>query len=207
MTIIGLTGGIGSGKSTVASYFQRLGIVCVDADLIARDIVRKGQPALAQLVTKFGSDILDTEGNLNRVILRKIIFEDESNRLWVNQLMHPLIRSEMLVQCHQAKSPYVILMVPLLFENNLNSLVSRVLVIDTDETTQIVRTTLRDNVPKQQVTAIISSQINRAERLKKADDIIENHLDTSVKKLEEQVLILHNKYLELCQIENSMPNL
>lgn len=197
MFMIGLTGGIGSGKSTVARLFEQFGIICIDADLIARKIVEVGQPALTALSNHFGEQVLYSDGSLNREKLRKIIFDNHDERLWVNQLLHPVIRQTMIEKALKATSPYVILMIPLLFENSLETLVSRVLVIDTDEQTQIMRASLRDNTSEQHIQSIISAQISREERNNRAHDIIQNTATTSYLELEQQVSILHQNYLEL----------
>lgn len=197
MFMIGLTGGIGSGKSTVARLFEQFGIICIDADLIARKIVEVGQPALTALSNHFGEQVLYSDGSLNREKLRKIIFDNHDERLWVNQLLHPIIRQTMLEKALKATSPYVILMIPLLFENSLETLVSRVLVIDTDEQTQIMRASLRDSTSEQHIQSIISAQISRQERNNRAHDIIQNTATTSYLELEQQVSILHQNYLEL----------
>lgn len=199
MFMIGLTGGIGSGKSTVARLFEQFGIICIDADLIARKIVEVGQPALTALSNHFGEQVLYSDGSLNREKLRKIIFDNHDERLWVNQLLHPVIRQTMIEKALKATSPYVILMIPLLFENSLETLVSRVLVIDTDEQTQIMRASLRDNTSEQHIQSIISAQISREERNNRAHDIIQNTATTSYLELEQQVSILHQNYLKLSQ--------
>ncbi len=199
MFILGLTGGIGSGKSTVAALFEKNGIECIDADLIAREVVAIGQPALTALADHFGIQILHSDGGLNREKLRKIIFENHVERQWVNQLLHPIIRQTMLEKALKATSPYVILMIPLLFENSLETLVSRVLVIDTDEQTQIMRASLRDNTSEQHIQSIIRSQISRQERNNRAHDIIQNSATTSHFELVQQVSVLHQSYLKLSQ--------
>lgn len=199
MFMIGLTGGIGSGKSTVARLFEQFEIICIDADLIAREIVEVGQPALTALSNHFGEQVLYSDGSLNREKLRKIIFDNHDERLWVNQLLHPVIRQTMIEKALKATSPYVILMIPLLFENSLETLVSRVLVIDTDEQTQIMRASLRDNTSEQHIQSIVSAQISRQERNNRAHDIIQNTATTSYLELEQQVSILHQNYLKLSQ--------
>ncbi|MGL4899407.1 MAG: dephospho-CoA kinase, partial [Shewanella sp.] len=128
--VVGLTGGIGSGKTTVANLFAELGITLVDADIVAREVVAKGSAGLNAIVAHFGSQILTPEGELDRGKLRQRIFSHDEERLWLNQLLHPMIRQTMLTQVNQATSPYVIMVVPLLFENGLDSLVNRVLVVD-----------------------------------------------------------------------------
>ncbi|QSX34006.1 dephospho-CoA kinase [Shewanella avicenniae] len=191
--IVGLTGGIGCGKTTVANIFAELGVTVVDADIIAREVVAKGSDGLHKIVQHFGSEILTDNQELDRAKLRERIFQTPAEREWLNQLLHPLIRQRMLQQCHDAASPYALMVVPLLFENRLERLVNHTLVIDIAEETQIARTIARDHVSKTQVVNIIASQISREQRLAKADDVISNQGD--VDALRSQILALHNKYL------------
>ena len=197
MFIVGLTGGIGSGKSTIAQHFIELGITCIDADLTAREVVQPGEPALDAISQYFGETILLADGSLDRRKLREEIFANPSAREWLNELLHPLIRQRMLQQCQQANSPYCILMVPLLFENNLQSLVQRTLVIDVDEATQIRRTMLRDKTTEEQVKAIITTQCSRQQRLTLADDVIVNTDDVTSVQRQSRVISLHQTYLSL----------
>jgi dephospho-CoA kinase len=197
MFIVGLTGGIGSGKSTVAKHFMALGITCIDADSVAREVVQPNEPALSAIVQHFGTDILMPDGSLNRRQLRDKIFANPTEREWLNELLHPLIRQRMLEQCQQANGPYCILMVPLLFENNLQSLVQRILVVDVDEATQIRRTMQRDNSTESQANAIITAQYSRQQRLTFADDIIINSDDISILQRNNRVLELHQIYQQL----------
>ena len=200
MFIVGLTGGIGSGKSTIAQHFIELGITCIDADLTAREVVQPGEPALDAISQHFGKTILLTDGSLDRRKLREEIFANPSAREWLNQLLHPLIRQRMLQQCQHANSPYCILMVPLLFENNLQSLVQRTLVIDVDEATQIRRTMRRDNTTEKQVKAIIATQCSRQQRLMQADDVIVNTDDVTPEQRQSRVSSLHQTYLSLASL-------
>ncbi|GIU21618.1 MULTISPECIES: dephospho-CoA kinase [unclassified Shewanella] len=193
--IVGLTGGIGSGKTTVANLFEELGITLVDADIIARDVVAKGSIGLIKITEHFGTDTLLADGNLDRAKLRQKIFSDDSERLWLNNLLHPMIRDEMLEQCKAAQSDYVIMVVPLLFENGLDRLVDRTLLVDISPELQQQRTISRDAVTAQQVKNIIGSQASRAEKLSKADDVIDNHGEISALKC--KVNALHNFYLKL----------
>jgi len=190
--IIGLTGGIASGKTTVANLFSDLGVEIVDADIVAREVVAPGSIALQQIARKFGQDILLAGGGLDRGALRQIIFSDDSAKAWLNQLMHPLIRETIVQQLSQTTSCYSILVAPLLLENNMQSLVSRVLVVDTDEQRQIERTMSRDNSDKAQVQAIMSSQMLRTKRLALADDIIKNN--GMINNLTSDVKKLHDSY-------------
>lgn len=203
MFIVGLTGGIGSGKSTIAKHFINLGVECIDADEIAREVVEPHEPALTLIREHFGEDSLTQKGELNRAYIRERIFAAPPEREWLNALLHPLIRERMILRCQNAKSLYCILMIPLLFENHLESIVNRVLVIDTDEQTQIQRTMKRDLVSETQVKAIIASQYPREKRLQQADDIIVNNNDSSASSLMLQIQNLHEIYQALAHLAKS----
>ncbi|BAJ00225.1 dephospho-CoA kinase [Shewanella violacea] len=192
--LIGLTGGIGSGKTTVANLFAELGIELVDADIVARDVVAIGTRGLNQIASHFGKQILNQDGSLDRSALREIIFNQPKERIWVNGLLHPMIRTEMLNQLAATSSPYTILVAPLLFENELDKLVNRTLLIDISPSQQSQRTLSRDAVTSEQVEKIISSQAPRAEKLAKADDVIDNQGEISA--LKSKVIALHNNYLK-----------
>ena len=194
MYVVAITGGIGSGKTTVANQFAALGIEVVDADLIAREVVEPGTPALTAIASHFGPGILDEQGRLDRRALRERIFSDPAAKSWLNALLHPIIRSEMLRQCAAANSPYCLLVVPLLVENRLTELAERVLVIDVDEATQIERTCRRDGVNREQAQAILASQASRSERLAMADDVLDNQSGTT-ETIRERILALHETYL------------
>ncbi|MNX27038.1 Dephospho-CoA kinase [compost metagenome] len=194
MYVVAITGGIGSGKTTVANQFAALGIEVVDADLIAREVVEPGTPALTAIASHFGPGILDEQGRLDRRALRERIFSDPAAKSWLNALLHPIIRSEMLRQCAAANSPYCLLVVPLLVENRLTELADRVLVIDVDEATQIERTCRRDGVSREQAQAILASQASRSERLAMADDVLDNQSGTT-ETIRERILALHETYL------------
>ena len=194
MYVVAITGGIGSGKTTIANQFAALGIEVVDADLIAREVVEPGTPALAAIASHFGPGILDEQGRLDRRALRERIFSDPAAKSWLNALLHPIIRSEMLRQCAAVSSPYCLLVVPLLVENRLTELADRVLVIDVDEATQIERTCRRDGVSREQAQAILASQANRSERLAMADDVLDNQSGTT-ETIRERILALHETYL------------
>lgn len=193
--VVGLTGGIGSGKTTVANLFAAEGISLVDADIVAREVIAPGSTGLEAIVTHFGIEILTPEGELDRAKLRQRIFSHPEEREWLNQLLHPMIRQEMLAQVEKATSAYVIMVVPLLFENGLDRLVNRTLVVDISPELQINRTVKRDNVDASQVNNIISSQCSRSEKLARADDIIDNQGEIST--LKREVLALHQRYLQL----------
>ncbi|MBR7629046.1 dephospho-CoA kinase [Aeromonas popoffii] len=194
MYVVAVTGGIGSGKTTIANQFAALGIDVVDADVIARDVVEPGAPALAAIATYFGPDVIAPDGQLDRRSLRERVFSDTNAKAWLNALLHPLIRQEMLRQCAAARSPYCLLVVPLLVENKLTGLANRVLVIDVDEATQIERTCRRDGVSDEQAKAIIAAQASRSERLAAADDVIDNH-NGSQMAIKTRILALHETYL------------
>jgi dephospho-CoA kinase len=195
MLVVGLTGGIGSGKSTVANFFSALGINVFDADLIAREIVAPGTLALDKIITRFGSQIINDTGYLNRSKLRNIIFSDPAAKLWLENLLHPLVRTRMRELVQQATSPYCLLMIPLLLEGKPNDLVQRILVVDAPEELQVNRTQLRDKASVQQINQIMQTQVSRSQRLAKADEVIVNDGDLS--QLESQVANLHVKYLSL----------
>jgi|TARA_B110000196_G_scaffold74976_1_gene64376 dephospho-CoA kinase len=194
--IIGLTGGIGSGKTAASDAFKSLGIDIIDADMSSRRVVERGQPALDDIQDHFGSDILDSENNLDRAKLREIIFQDPKERVWLEELLHPKIAQHIKDQLESSKSPYCVLVSPLLLETEQKSFCSSVLVVDVPEESQISRTSKRDGVSEEQVKSIIATQINREQRLKQADEIIMN--DGSIEELKEKILVLHTKYLSQC---------
>ena len=193
--IIGLTGGIGSGKSAVSSHFETLGISIVDADIVAREVVEPEQPALEQIAEHFGNSIITSEGTLDRAALRVLIFEDSNERKWLESLLHPLIREEIVSQLKQSQSPYSILSSPLLLETDQYSMVNRVLVVDVSVETQIERTVQRDNNSLEQVEAIIKTQSSRDFKQQKADDIILN--TGTIESLHDKVNGFHQRYLQL----------
>ncbi|AUB73953.1 MULTISPECIES: dephospho-CoA kinase [Pseudomonas] len=193
--ILGLTGGIGSGKSAAAEHFAALGVHVVDADHAARWVVEPGRPALAKIAEHFGDAVLQADGQLDRSALRSLIFSDPELRRWLEALLHPLIREEIALNLAQAKSPYAILVSPLLIESGQYATTQRVLVIDAPQALQIERTLLRDNTSEQQVQAILKAQASREERLSHADDILVN--DSDLKTLQTEVERLHHFYLTL----------
>lgn len=193
--IVGLTGGIGSGKSEVSRRFQALGITVVDADEVARQVVEPGQPALADIAKHFGSNILLPDGELDRAQLRKIIFSQLEQKRWLESLLHPLINTQIRQQLVAAQSPYVMLSSPLLLETRQHELVDRILVIDASEALQIARASNRDANNEDQIKAIMETQLDRNERISRADDIIHNHgilleLDDQISKLHQQYLLM-----------------
>ena len=194
MYVVAITGGIGSGKTTVANQFAELGIEVVDADIIAREVVEPGTPALAAIAAHFGADVIAPDDRLDRRQLRERVFTDPQAKGWLNALLHPLIRSEMQRQCAAARSPYCLLVVPLLVENRLTALANRVLVIDVDEATQIERTCRRDGVSREQAEAILAAQASRTERLAAADDVLDNQNGTP-EAIKSRIFALHETYL------------
>ncbi|MGI3746354.1 MAG: dephospho-CoA kinase [Janthinobacterium lividum] len=193
--ILGLTGGIGSGKSAAAQCFVDLGVHLVDADHAARWVVEPGRPALAQIAEHFGPSVLQADGTLNRSAMRELIFKDPQQRVWLESLLHPLIREEIRQYLARAESAYAILVSPLLLETSQHQMVQRVLVIDVPESVQIERTVLRDKTNQEQVRAILKAQASREERLSRADDVIVNDRDPAW--LKNEVERLHHFYLTL----------
>ena len=193
--VVGVTGGIGSGKTTVTDLFAEHGITVVDADVIAREVVAPESDGLRQIVEHFGKSILLPSGSLDRNALRKHVFAHPEDKTWLDQLLHPLIRKEMAAQTLAANSAYCILSVPLLVEGGLQTLVNRLLVIDIPEALQIERASARDNSDEQLIRAIMQNQCSRKQRLAVADDVVDN--STSIKHLNQQIQVLHNKYLQL----------
>lgn len=195
--MIGLTGGIGSGKSTVANLFAELGVTVIDADVIAREVVVPNSAALKQIVARFGTAILDSTGQLNRARLRDRIFQasDESKkeRLWLEQLLHPMIFDEIKHRAQQSTSPYCIAVIPLLLETKFHFPVDRILVVDTPLELQRQRVQQRDNHSDHFIDAILNTQCTREERLKAADDVIVN--DKGIIELKQQIEKLHADYL------------
>lgn len=193
--VVAITGGIGSGKSTVANLFTPYGIEQVDADVIARHVVEPGTPALAAIRAHFGTEVLQSDGALDRAALRARIFAEPEEKQWLNALLHPLIGQTMRQALAAARSEYVLWVVPLLVENQLYAEADRVLVVDVSPQTQIQRTYHRDQVPIAQVEQILRAQATREQRLAVADDVINNDGDPS--QLSAQVARLHQHYLQL----------
>ncbi len=204
MFVIGLTGGIGSGKTAATDRFAALGISIVDADIASRIVVEPGTPALSRIAEHFGTEILLNDGSLNRATLRKIIFADPAEKVWLEKLLHPLIAEEIKRQLESARSPYVVFVSPLLTESSQHELCDRILVIDAPEELQLERTIQRDNNDAAQVQRIIASQASREYRLTHADDVIEN--TGSLENLSQQVAALHSRYLELATEKSRNPS-
>lgn len=195
MLIIGLTGGIGSGKSTVAKLFEDKGITIIDADQLARDVTQPGKPALKKIVEKFGPGILLPNQSLDRTKLRKLVFSDDHQRIWLEQLLHPLIRDELRQRIRNADSPYCIVMIPLLIETAPNPLIDRILVVDARKDQQVDRAAVRDSQSGSEIYTILSKQSTREQRLRAADDVISNV--GTIEDLVGQVDALHRYYLSL----------
>lgn len=195
--IIGLTGGIGSGKTQAAAYFHELGIDIIDADAISREVVAPGMPSLEAIVKKFSPAILNADQSLNREKLRTHIFEHPEDRNWLEELLHPLIRAKMIQAATNCSSPYCVMVIPLLIENLPHPFVDRILVIDCSKDMQIKRIMSRDSLTIDQAIKIIHSQVSRTDRLKHAQDIIQN--DGPLAHLKAQVRALHTTYLKLCE--------
>ena len=191
MLTVGLTGGVGSGKSTVAKLFAELGIEVIDADSIAREVVTKGENALHKITQYFGNDILLENGELDRKKLGKKIFADETARKWLENLLHPVIRSRINTKIQHVQSTYCIIVIPLLVETHVDY-VDRVLVVDCDETLQLERIVIRDNITNAQAKNMLKAQTSRKARCSRADDVILNEND--IKSLRCQVKRLHERY-------------
>ena len=192
--ILGLTGGIGSGKSAASAWFETQGITVVDADIVAREIVEKGQPALKHIQDAFGQDILLENGELNRRALRDIIFKDPEARQRLEAITHPAIRQSIIQQLHAATSAYVILVSPLLFETNQHELAHHTLLIDADEQIQLQRASQRDGQNEEQIRKIIAAQMSRTQKQQLANDTVLN--DGLLEHLHLQLKPLHLKYLQ-----------
>nr|ADI16234.1 dephospho-CoA kinase [uncultured bacterium HF0010_16H03] len=193
--IVGLTGGIGSGKSAAANFFMDLGIDIIDADLVAKNALKKNSKGYNLFIEKFGNKYLDNKKNINRELLRKDIFSNQINKDILENIVHPIVYDEILDFIANKQSPYCVVMVPLIFETNSSKNYDRILLIDCDTDTQIARSSKRDNQSSKDINKIISKQATRDERLSIADDIILN--TSSLKDLYNNVLKIHIKYLEL----------
>ena len=200
--IIGLSGGIASGKTTVANLFnEHFNIDIVDADIVAREVVALGSDGLKQITDHFGESILLDDGTLNRSRLRELIFSDPKEKQWLNDLLHPMIRDKIDSDLSKITSPYGLLVAPLLVENQMQGMTDRVLIVDVPAEVQIERTMSRDNVSREQVASILKSQASREQRLAVADDVIKNH--TKNQELLPQITDLHQKYLAISTVDGS----
>ncbi len=193
MYVVGLTGGIGSGKSAVSRQLETLGIQVIDADIVAREVVEPGEPALQRIAERFGNEVLTDDGQLDRRQLRAIVFADSKQRTWLEDLLHPLIRDRILQQLDAAQSAYTVLVSPLLLETDQHLLVNHTVVVDVEAAQQISRTASRDNSSEEQVRAILAAQMSREERLDRADSVVDNRGELAA--LAAQVSNLHQLLL------------
>lgn len=197
---IALTGGIGSGKSTVTSKFQQLGVPVIDSDVISRDIVKPGKPCLKSIINEFGSNLLTSEGTLDRDKLRNIIFNDDTAKKKLETILHPAIYQEIEEQVSKVDYPYCLIVIPLLIETKATDRFDRILVVDTPETLQVERARNRDKTSTKNIEKIIKTQVDQKQRLKYADDVIDNSL--TIEELNDSVVKLHEKYLKLSSYNN-----
>jgi dephospho-CoA kinase len=198
---IGLTGGIASGKSTVAQRFADLGVPVIDADVAARAVVASGTPGLARVIERFGPGVLAQNGELDRRALRDLIFSNPGARRDLESVLHPLIRTDMEKSADQAVGPYIVMAIPLLIEGGPSDRVDRILVVDVDEAVQLRRVMERDGCTTEQARAILASQASRSARLAAADDVLQNA--GTVTDLRQAVDRLHERYLRLAEIQGS----
>ncbi|WP_420554987.1 dephospho-CoA kinase [Neptuniibacter marinus] len=197
MFIVGITGGIGSGKSAVTGQLEQFGINVIDADIVAREVVAPKEEALQKIAQHFGSQILTDSGELNRAALRAKIFSDPEERRWLEQLLHPVIRARIIQQLGNTRSNYAVLASPLLLETDQHQLTDHIVVVDVPEAIQIERTVARDKNNVKQVKSIIQTQMPRDQKIAKADTIIDNSADLAT--LETKVSALHSKLLTLAK--------
>ncbi len=195
--VVALTGGIGSGKTTVADMFAELGVTLIDSDVLAREVVEPGQPALEEVVSAFGSDVLDETGKLNRAALREIVFGDAEKRRTLEAILHPRIIAEMNRRIEQVEGSYCLVCIPLLFETGRQTQFDRTLVVDLPPELQIERTLKRDGSPRATIEGILAAQVARSRRLELADDVIDN--SGEIRLVRREVDKLHQKYLELAE--------
>lgn len=198
MLTIGLTGGIGSGKSAASDHFADLGAEVIDTDLLSRELVKPGQPALQEIVATFGEQMLAVDGNLDRDALRTRVFSDTGARRQLEAILHPRIRSAMLERAASSDAPYIVFVIPLLLETGQQSLVDRVLVIDVPADLQRTRVAARSGLDNAEIDAILAAQVDRNSRLQAADDLISN--DGTIAELHAAVARLHRQYME--QVEH-----
>jgi len=198
MFVVGLTGGIGSGKTAATDFLAQQGITIVDADLASRVVVEPGQPALKRIADHFGEHVLTADGALDRRALREIVFAETDALKVLEGITHPAIGGELKRQIAASQSIYTVLVSPLLLETSQKALVDRILVIDAPAELQVKRAIERDHVPEEQIAAIIKAQMERTKRLDQADDVVENH--GSLQVLHEQLTSLHQRYLEMANV-------
>ena len=195
--IVGLTGGIGSGKTTVSKMFEKLGVPVIDADVIAHDIVKPGQPGLDKIKQHFPDEYFNSDGSLDRNVMRQAIFNKPELKKKLESLLHPIVYSEISRRCKLINYPYCLVVIPLLLESGGEDYVDRVLVVTTHQGHQISRVSSRDEVSHEDVEKILAHQARQEARLEIADDIIENNAE--LEALESKVQRLHHQYLELTQ--------
>ncbi len=195
--IVGLTGGIGSGKSTIADAFRQLDIDVVDADQASRKVVEPGMPALNIIADRFGAEMIHQDGTLHRAAMRKLIFSQPAEKDWLENLLHPLIAEWIVDQLQLAESAYVMLESPLLLETDQHQLVNTLLLIDLPEDLQLARTSERDSDSKQQIQAIIDSQMSRNEKLRRASFVFDNSL--ALDSLKPRVASLHETFMRMAK--------
>ena len=194
---IGLTGGIASGKTTVSDYFKRIGISVIDADVISHEVTKPNGSAFKEIISSFGSNILDDNGLIDRKKMRSIIFDDASKKKILEGIIHPKVREEMFNLVSQSNDHYLILSVPLLIETGMNKMMDRILVVDCSVETQIERLIQRDKINLDEAKSILRNQTNRSTRLKVADDLIVNEKNVTLTDLEKEVFELHRIYSKL----------
>lgn len=196
MLVVALTGGIGSGKTAVSDMFAQLGAQIIDTDRIAREIVEPGEPALEAIRQHFGEEVLNPDGSLNRTLLRARIFNHHKDRVWLEHLLHPMIRKQVKEQLAKQGYPYAVIVIPLFTTTTRQEypFIDRICVVDCEENLQVTRTQSRDGITQDMAKQIIATQIPRQERLALADDVVTNNLDLSA--LKKQIIDLHIRYLE-----------
>ena len=198
--VVGLTGGIGCGKSSTSQFFSDLGIDVIDTDVIDRQLTQPNGSAISLIQNTFGSSVITADGALDRNKMRDLVFANSESRHKLEQILHPLILKAVIRRIKQSQAPYVIVVIPLLFEtNDYNHLIQHILVIDCDEQQQLLRTMERSNLSEQKVRSIMATQVTRETRIQKADDVILNNQD--IEYLKAQILLLHHKYLALSKNE------
>lgn len=197
MLRIGLTGGIGSGKSSAAAMFARRGVAVIDADEIAKQLVAPGQPAYERIIQRFGKEFVDANGFIDRGRLRRHVFDDPASRRELEAILHPRVRQQIQRQLRALRAPYCVIVIPLIFEANQQDLVDRILVIDAAEDTQVQRVAARSSLADDEIRKIIAAQIGRNVRLRQAHDVITN--EGELEQLEERVDAFHTRYLDLAR--------
>ena len=195
MFVLGITGGIGSGKTAVTDIFSKFNIDVIDADIASRKAVEKGSSCLKEIEDHFGSEMILEDGNLDRQKLREVIFDKEEEKDWLEQLLHPQILKIINSELAESKTIYTILVSPLLFETGQNKLCSRILLVDVEEKLQISRASKRDNVSEEQIKNIIEAQMSRSDKISLANDIVTNN--GSLEDLKKEIISLHHNYLKL----------